>query len=67
MLCVAAGDVHGRLDRLYEDVHAFERVLGRTFAHVLQVGDFGVWPDPARVDRSTRFSGALIESHCPAL
>jgi len=54
MLCVAAGDVHGRLERLYEGVLAFERELGRTFAHVLQVGDFGVWPDPARVDRATR-------------
>ena len=54
MLLVAAGDVHGRLDRLYADVLAFERELGRSFAHVLQVGDFGVWPDPARVDRATR-------------
>jgi len=54
MLLVAAGDAHGRLDRLYADVLAFERELGRTFAHVLHVGDLGVWPDPARVDRATR-------------
>lgn len=54
MLLVAGGDAHGRLDRLYADVLAFERELGRTFAHVLHVGDFGVWPDPTRVDRATR-------------
>ena len=54
MLLVAAGDAHGRLDRLYADVLAFERKLGRTFAHVLHVGDLGVWPDPTRLDKATR-------------
>lgn len=54
MLLVAAGDAHGRLDRLYDDVLAFERALGRSFEHVLHVGDLGVWPDPARLDRATR-------------
>lgn len=42
MLLVAAGDAHGRLDQLYADVLAFERALGRSFVHVLHVGDLGV-------------------------
>jgi hypothetical protein len=54
MIVCAAGDIHGALDRMYEDVLAFEASLGVRFEHVLHVGDFGVWPDPDRVDRATR-------------
>jgi len=52
-ICVA-GDIHGAMDRLYQDVLAFEEVLGIRFNYVLQVGDFGVWPDSSRIDRATR-------------
>lgn len=59
MLICAAGDIHGALDRMYEHVSAFERALGAEFAWILHVGDFGIWPDPARVDRATqRHDGA---------
>lgn len=58
MLLCAAGDVHGAIDRMYEDVLAFERALGKDFEWVLHVGDFGVWPDPDRIDRATRTHGA---------
>ncbi len=54
MIVCAAGDIHGALDRFYEDVLAFESTLGVRFDAVLHVGDFGVWPDPERVDRATR-------------
>jgi hypothetical protein len=53
-LYCAAGDIHGALDRFYADVLAFEAELGETFAQVLHVGDFGIWPDPDRLDRATR-------------
>jgi hypothetical protein len=53
-LYCAAGDIHGALDRFYADVLAFEGALGETFDHILHVGDFGIWPDPERVDRATR-------------
>ncbi|MGE5787175.1 MAG: hypothetical protein ACM3ZE_21455 [Myxococcales bacterium] len=53
ILC-AAGDIHGKLDEMYAGVLAFEAALGVRFAFVLHVGDFGVWPDPARVDGATR-------------
>lgn len=42
------------MDQLYADVLAFERSLGLRFAYVLHVGDFGIWPDPSRVDKATR-------------
>lgn len=57
MLICAVGDIHGLMDRMYADVLAFERDLGRRFDWVLHVGDFGIWPDPARVDRATRKHG----------
>lgn len=53
LLC-AGGDIHGALDRFYADVLAFEAALGSPIEHVLHVGDFGVWPDPERIDRATR-------------
>jgi hypothetical protein len=53
----AAGDVHGAIERLYDDILAFEVSLGVRFDHVLQVGDFGIWPDPDRIDRATRNHG----------
>ncbi len=54
MLICAAGDVHGALTCLYEDVLAFEATLAARFDYVLQVGDFGIWPDASRIDRATR-------------
>lgn len=53
ILCVS-GDTHGALERLYADVDDFERSLKVHFEALLHVGDFGVWPDPERVDRATR-------------
>lgn len=54
VLICAAGDIHGAINRLYEDVLAFELSLGAAFDWVLHVGDFGIWPDPERIDRATR-------------
>jgi predicted phosphodiesterase len=54
MLLCAAGDTHGALDRFYDDLLAFEADLGGRFDQVLHVGDFGIWPEAARVDRATR-------------
>jgi hypothetical protein len=42
MFICAAGDIHGAMDRLYEDVLAFEESLGVRFDYVLHVGDFTV-------------------------
>ena len=54
MLICAAGDIHGAMNRLYQDVFAFEASLGVRFDYVLHVGDFGIWPDPSRIDKATR-------------
>jgi hypothetical protein len=54
MIICAAGDIHGAMDRMYEDVLAFEAALGVRFEWVLHVGDLGVWPDPNRVDKATK-------------
>ena len=54
MILCAVGDVHGAINQMYADVLAFEARLGVRFDWVLQVGDFGVWPDPSRVDKPTR-------------
>jgi hypothetical protein len=54
MILCAAGDIHGALNRLYEDVLSFEKALGARFEWVLHVGDFGVWPDPTQVHKATK-------------
>jgi hypothetical protein len=54
VLICAAGDIHGAINRFYDDVLAFEMCLGGTFEWVLHVGDFGIWPDPERIDRAAR-------------
>jgi hypothetical protein len=54
MFICAAGDIHGAMDRLYDDVFAFEGLLGIRFDYVLHVGDFGIWPDASRIDKATR-------------
>jgi predicted phosphodiesterase len=54
MLICAAGDIHGAIERLYDDVLAFETALSARFDWVLHVGDFGIWPDPEKIDRGTR-------------
>ncbi len=53
MIICAAGDIHGAMDRFYEDVLTFENHLAVRFAWILHVGDFGVWPDPNRLDKAT--------------
>lgn len=53
MIICVAGDVHGAVDKFYEYVLRFEQTLGENFEWVLQVGDFGVWPDPKKVDPVT--------------
>jgi Icc-related predicted phosphoesterase len=53
ILCVG-GDIHGALDRLYAEVLRFETAHGVRFDWLLQVGDFGVWPDSTRVDGATK-------------
>ncbi len=58
MLLCAAGDIHGSLNRLYDDVLALEAMLGVRFDWVLHVGDFGIWPNPNRIDKATRNHGA---------
>jgi len=57
MLVCVAGDTHGELGRLYQIVDVLERQAGRAVDVVLQVGDFGVWPDPNRLDEATRRHG----------
>jgi hypothetical protein len=41
------------MDRLYGDVLDLEGALGTTFAWVLHVGDFGVWPNSDRIDKAS--------------
>jgi predicted phosphodiesterase len=54
MIICAAGDIHGAMNRMYEDILAFEAALDVRFEWVLHVGDFGVWPDADHVDKATK-------------
>jgi hypothetical protein len=48
---------------MYEHVLRFEQTLGVNFEWVLQVGDFGVWPDPAFSDPATERHGGVGDFH----
>jgi hypothetical protein len=61
MIICAAGDIHGALSQLYDDVIAFEESLGVRFEWILHVGDFGVWPDPNRLDGATKQHGGASD------
>jgi hypothetical protein len=54
------------MDRMYEDVLAFETALGVRFEWVLRVGDFGVWPDASRVDKATKKHDGAGEPSTPS-
>jgi len=54
MLLAVGGDIHGKLNIFFRDILALEKQLGLRFDHVLHVGDFGIWPDPSKVDKATR-------------
>lgn len=53
-ICIS-GDVHGRIDKFYENISDFESQLKIKFDVVLQVGDFGIWIDEDRHDGLTKF------------
>jgi hypothetical protein len=55
LICCASGDIHGAMDRLYQDVFKFEAAFGVRFDYILHVGDFGIWPDQSRIDKATRY------------
>lgn len=57
MAICAAGDAHGALEKMYSNVLAFEASLGICFDLLLHVGDFGIWPDPLRLDKATQKHG----------
>ena len=54
MYICAAGDIHGAMNKLYDEVLDFEASFGIRFDFILHVGDFGIWPDPAKIDKGTR-------------
>jgi predicted phosphohydrolase len=64
--------IHGAMNRLYNDVLAFEASLGLRFDWVLHVGDFGIWPNADEIDKATRkHDGAgdfpqWLEARCEA-
>lgn len=51
-----AGECHGKISALYNEVDRLENKLDVRADWVLQTGNFGVWPDPQRVDRTTRIN-----------
>jgi hypothetical protein len=53
MILAVFGDVHGALDAMYKCVGRFEEKHRVRVVGVLQVGDMGVFPDPARLDQAT--------------
>lgn len=49
MQALAFGDLHGRIRAMYEHARDWEETESKAVDAILQVGDFGVFPDPARL------------------
>jgi hypothetical protein len=54
MILALCGDVHGQILSFYEKLDQMQKDTGVRADYVLQTGNFGVWPDPSRVDRHTK-------------
>lgn len=48
------GDLHGRILPAFALARAWQRDHGTRLAALLQVGDLGYFPDPARMDKATK-------------
>jgi hypothetical protein len=48
------GDLHGRVLPAFRLALAWQRAHGERLTGLLQVGDLGYFPDPARLDKATR-------------
>lgn len=49
MQALIVGDIHGQIEHMYRVAALWERQSGRKAEAILQVGDFGVYPDPSRL------------------
>lgn len=48
------GDTHGKLDEMYTHVRKWEQTNNAIIDLILQVGDFGAFPNPNRLDHATQ-------------
>ena len=53
MLIAVFGDLHGKILLAYKLCQRWQKENKKNIDLVLQVGDLGVWPDPARLDKAT--------------
>ena len=53
MLYAFCGDTHGNLDLMFSQVAQWEERTKFSIAYLIQVGDFGIWPNSASVDKMT--------------
>lgn len=65
MICAVFGDTHGNINLMFEKAQAWEDRTGISIDVVIQVGDFGVWPNPESVDPASR-KHAIKEGLPPA-
>lgn len=63
MIVCAIGDAHGALDRMYDDAMMLAHRCNVRIEHVLHVGDLGVWPDHATLDKATHRRGIPGDFH----
>jgi hypothetical protein len=63
MIIFLAGDIHGRITQFYDIIFDKEKELGVQADWVLQTGNFGIWPDPIKMDRMTRCHSEHIDFH----
>lgn len=61
MILFLAGPIFGHLKDFYYRIENVENIIGKEADYVLQIGNFGCYPDPIRLDRAMRIKGGGID------
>jgi hypothetical protein len=54
------GPIFGNIQEVYDKIGKLSEIHGDP-DWVIQLGNFGIWPDPHRIDRTTRLKGLELE------
>lgn len=61
MIIFMCGELHGRIQEFYDSVLTLEKTLGIKADWLLQVGNFGIYPDPAMASYQAKKNGYTKE------
>ena len=61
MIIFFAGEIHGKISEFYDKVLNTEKELGLKADWILQIGNFGIYPDPSLASYTAKKHGDMKE------